>query len=404
MALKTAVSQDERVRQISWFNRLLSRPEFGALAGAILVFVMFSVFAWDSASNSSGFLGWRAVITWLQFSAEIGIIGIGATLLMIGGEFDLSVGSIIGMTSLIVLAPIVLYGWAPWQAILLTLAVAVLLGWINGTLVNSTGLPSFIVTLAFLYIYRGLTLVVTRALTGGATRVDIQALVGQKGIVDVPQAREFIRSDWLAQMFSGEIWGSPKLVQLLGNIGLIPITERRVLDPETGQRIAQNLPIIDGFPVALGWWIILTIVAIIILQRTQLGNWIFGTGGHAESARNMGVPTNRVKVILFIGTSVFATILSLLQVFETGSSEVLRGQLKEFEAIIVAVIGGTLLTGGYGSVAGAFWGALIYGMIARGTEIVRWMPNDWFRIFLGVGLLAAVLFNTYIRKRATEAK
>ena len=398
----TTPTTDERVREVSWFSRLLSRPEFGALAGALLVFIMFTVFSWED--GSSGFLGWRAVTTWLKFSAEIGIIGIGATLLMIGGEFDLSVGSIIGLTSLIVLAPIVLYGWAPWQAIIITLAVAVLLGWINGTLVNRTGLPSFIVTLAFLYIYRGLTLVVTRALTGGATRVDIQALVGQKGIEDVPQAREFIRNDWLSQMFSGEVWGSPQLVGFLGNIGLIPVTERRVLDPETGQRVAMELPIIDGIPVAVGWWIVLTILAIILLQRTQLGNWIFGTGGHAESARNMGVPTNRVKILLFMGTAVCATILSMLQVFEAGSSEVLRGQLKEFEAIIVAVIGGTLLTGGYGSVAGAFWGALIYGMIARGVEIVRWMPNDWFRIFLGVGLLAAVLFNTYIRKRATEAR
>lgn len=398
------LSADERIRQIGFWGRLLARPEFGALAGALLVFVMFTVFAWDSSSNASGFLGWRAVLTWLKFSAEIGIIGIGATLLMIGGEFDLSVGSIIGITSLIVLSPIVLYGWAPWQAILLTLAVAILLGWINGTLVNATGLPSFIVTLAFLYIYRGLTLVVTRALTGGATRVDIQALVGQYGIQDVPQAREYIRVDWLAQLFSGNVWGSPKLVAWLGDLGLIPVTTRRVLDAATGQRVEMQLPIIDGIPVAVGWWLILTVLSIILLQRTQLGNWIFGTGGHAESARNMGVPTSRVKIILFIGTSLFATILSLLQVFETGSSEVLRGQLKEFEAIIVAVIGGTLLTGGYGSVAGAFWGALIYGMIARGTEIVRWMPNDWFRIFLGTGLLLAVLFNTYIRKRATEAK
>ncbi len=404
MATTSTPSTDERIQEISWFNRLLSRPEFGALAGALLVFVMFTVFAWDSASNTSGFLGWRAVTTWLKFSAEIGIIGIGATLLMIGGEFDLSVGSIIGLTSLILLAPIVLYGWAPWQAILLTFAVAVLLGWINGTLVNATGLPSFIVTLAFLYIYRGMTLVITRALTGGATRVDIQALVGQNGIENVPLAREFIRNDWLAQLFSGQVWLSPKLASFLGNIGIIPMQTRNVLDVTTGQRTPVNLPIIDGIPVAVGWWIILAILAIILLQRTQLGNWIFGTGGHTESARNMGVPTNRVKVLLFMGTAICGTILSTLQVFEAGSSEVLRGQLKEFEAIIVAVIGGTLLTGGYGSVAGAFWGALIYGMIARGVEIVRWMPNDWFRIFLGVGLLAAVLFNTYIRKRATEAK
>jgi simple sugar transport system permease protein len=190
----------------------------------------------------------------------------------------------------------------------------------------------------------------------------------------------------------------------LSQAGIIPSNERRILDAATGIRTEVTLPVLDGIPIAVGWWIALAVLAIIILQRSQLGNWIYGTGGHAESARNMGVPTNRVKIILFMGTAVCATILSIIQVFETGSSEVLRGQLKEFEAIIVAVIGGTMLTGGYGTIRGAFWGALIYGMISRGVEIVRWMPNDWFRIFLGVGLLAAVIFNTYIRKRATEAK
>ncbi len=399
-----ATQKDERLREIGILRRFVSRPEFGAFAGALLVFIMFSIFSWNAKTGVSGFLSLRAVMTWLKFSAEIGIIGIGATLLMIGGEFDLSVGSVIGLTSLILLTPIVLYGWAPWLAILFTFAIAILIGWVNGSLVNATGLPSFIVTLAFLYFYRGLTLVTTRALTGGATRVDIQRLVGQYDIANVPAAREYIRGDWLSQLFSGYVWGSPKVVGWLANLGIIPTTTRKVLDAATGQRIPTELPIIDGIPVAVGWWLALTVIAIFILQRTQLGNWIFGTGGHAESARNMGVPTNRVKIILFIGTALCATILSSLQVFEAGSSEVLRGQLKEFEAIIVAVIGGTLLTGGYGSIAGAFWGALIYGMIARGVEIVRWMPNDWFRIFLGVGLLLAVIFNTYIRKRATEAK
>lgn len=417
-------SRDERVKQVSVWNRLLSRPDFGALAGALLVFVMFSVFAWDAENGISGFLRLRAISTWLKFSAEIGIIAIGATLLMIGGEFDLSVGSMIGFTSLIVLTPIVVYGWAPWLAILLTLTLAVAMGWLNGTLVNSTGLPSFIVTLAFLYIYRGITLVTTRAFTGGATRVDIQALVGEPNVhgvnvANVDAARALIRGDWLAQLFypqssilvdgvtwqpAGNIFGTPRLMLWLSQAGIIPSDERRVLDAVTGIRTAVTLPVLDGIPIAVGWWIVLAILAIIILQRSQLGNWIYGTGGHTESARNMGVPTNRVKIILFMGTAVCATILSIIQVFETGSSEVLRGQLKEFEAIIVAVIGGTMLTGGYGTIRGAFWGALIYGMISRGVEIVRWMPNDWFRIFLGVGLLAAVIFNTYIRKRATEAK
>jgi simple sugar transport system permease protein len=403
--LSTAnAKRDERVRQLSFFGRFFGRPESGALVAALLVFVVFTIITWNKSSGFSDFLGWRQVMTWLKFSAEIGIIGIGATLLMIGGEFDLSVGSVIGLTSLILLTPIVLYGWAPWQAIVLTVVLAILIGWLNGTLVNATGLPSFIVTLAFLYFYRGLTLVVTRMLTGGATRVDIQALVGKEGIADVPAAREFVRSDWLAQMFSGNVWGTPQLMKWLSQIGIVPAETRQILDKVTGQRVPTDLPIVDGIPIAVGWWIVLTIVAILLLQRSQLGNWIFGTGGHAESARNVGVPTRRVKIILFIITAVCAAIFSMLQTFETGASEVLRGQLKEFEAIIVAVIGGTLLTGGYGSIVGAFWGALTYGMLARGFEIQNIVSNEYFRIALGIGILASVLFGTYIRKRATEAR
>jgi simple sugar transport system permease protein len=403
--LSTAnAKRDERVRQLSFFGRFFGRPESGALVAALLVFIVFTIITWNKSSGFSDFLGWRQVMTWLKFSAEIGIIGIGATLLMIGGEFDLSVGSVIGLTSLILLTPIVLYGWAPWQAIVLTVVLAILIGWLNGTLVNATGLPSFIVTLAFLYFYRGLTLVVTRMLTGGATRVDIQALVGKEGIADVPAAREFVRSDWLAQMFSGNVWGTPQLMKWLSQIGIVPAETRQILDKVTGQRVPTDLPIVDGIPIAVGWWIVLTIVAILLLQRSQLGNWIFGTGGHAESARNVGVPTRRVKIILFIITAVCAAIFSMLQTFETGASEVLRGQLKEFEAIIVAVIGGTLLTGGYGSIVGAFWGALTYGMLARGFEIQNIVSNEYFRIALGIGILASVLFGTYIRKRATEAR
>jgi len=276
------------------------------------------------------------------------------------------------------------------------------MGWINGTIVNWTRLPSFIVTLAFLYIYRGLTLVSIRWLTDGSTRVDVQRLVGQHDISSVNEARGLIQSDWLSRMFAGEIWGTPRLFAWLGELGIMPTSTRNIL--VDGVRTPVVLPVADGIPVAVAWWIILLILAIILMQRTRFGNWVYGTGGHEESARNMGVPTKRVKVILFMGTALCAGIFACLQAFEFGSVDSLRGNLKEFEAIIVAVIGGTLLTGGYGAVAGAFWGALIYGMLSRGIEIVSWMQSDWFRILLGVGLLLAVMFNTYIRKRATEAK
>ena len=393
---------DERIQQVSFISRLLSRPEFGALVGAILVFIAFSIFSWDAKDNFPDFLKLQAVVIWLKFAAEIGILGIGATLLMISGEFDLSIGSIIAVSGVITLAPIVYFGWSPSAAILLTLAVVLVMGWINGTIVNWTGLPSFIVTLAFLYIYRGVTLVSIRGLTGGSTRVDIAGLIGQRDITSVPQAREMVQGDFLAQMFNGNIWGSPKVVQWLADLGMIPMRTRNIL--QDGVRVPVETPIIEGIPVAVAWWIILLFIAIFVLQRTRFGNWIYGTGGHEESARNMGVPTKRVKVILFMVTAFCAFVYATLQAIEFGSVDSLRGNLKEFEAIIVAVIGGTILTGGYGAAVGAFWGALIYGMLARGIEITQWMESDWFRIILGIGLLLAVIFNTFIRKRATESR
>ena len=394
MTTQRQTQRDERVKDVSLLKRLLSRPEFGAAAGALLVFILFSLITVEN--GVSQFLVPKAVITWLEFSAQVGIIGVGATLLMVGGEFDLSVGSMIGAASIMCLAPVVLFGWLPWQAILLSFALALLIGYINGALVNRTGLPSFIVTLAFLFILRGLTLVVTRALTG-TTRVDVQSMLGQNEIFTVNQAKAFIQSDWLAQFFSGEIL--QPLFTMMSNWGWIAT-------------LPNGNPSVTGLPVTVLWWIGLSILATWALQHTRFGNWIFGIGGDAESSRNTGVPVALVRILLFMCAAVCATIFAVLQVYDFGSADTLRGNLKEFEAIIVAVIGGTLLTGGYGSPVGAFFGALIYGMTFQGIFIangsskpwLEWLNTDYFRVVLGLLLLGAVLFNTFIRKRATEAK
>lgn len=344
MASKVSGFGDERLRALSPWRRLLGRPELGAVAGAVLVFLFFLLVA-----GGKGFVSFLGVTSWLEVSAQLGILAVAAALLMIGGEFDLSIGSMIGAAGMVIAIPAAIYGWPLWAAILLAFGFALLIGYLNGMIVNRTGLPSFIVTLAFLFILRGATIGFTRLLTG---RTQVSGL------------KPLAEGDALAAIFRGAIF---------------------------------------GVPVSVVWWLALAALAGWLLLRTPFGNWVFGVGGDAEAARSNGVPVERVRVLLFMGTAVAATIFAALQVLAVGSADVLRGTQKEFEAIIAAVIGGCLLTGGYGSVVGAVFGALIFGMVQQGIFFTGW-NTDWFKVFLGGMLLIAVLFNNFIRKRATEAR
>src|SRR5205085_6058718 len=133
--------------------------------------------------------------------------------------------------------------------------------------------------------------------------------------------------------------------------------------------------------------------------RTRFGNWIYASGGDANAARNVGVPVARTKITLFVMTALAATLFAVIQVLVTGSADTLRGNQKEFEAIIAAVVGGCLLTGGYGSAIGAMFGALIFGVVQMGIFYTG-IDTDWFKLFMGAMLLIAVLFNNYVRRRA----
>ncbi|USH03552.1 ABC transporter permease [Grimontia kaedaensis] len=359
---------DERVRKVSTLNRMLSRPELGSVSGAILVFAFFALVAWDSGMfNADG------VVNWTVVSAQLGIIAVGACLLMIAGEFDLSIGSMIGFAGMMIAIPAVYWGWPVWAAILFAFVGAMAVGFINGYIVVRTGLPSFIVSLAFLFILRGLTIALSIALTN-------KTIISGVG--------NLAEGDWLAAMFGGEI--GTGLFNWLGSVGWI-------------ETYSDGTPVVTGIPMVVVWWFLLTAVCSFVLLRTRFGNWIFASGGDANAAKNVGVPTDRVKILLFMFTAFCATVFAACQVLEFGSAAADRGLLKEFEAIIAAVIGGALLTGGYGSVIGAFFGALIFGVVQMGIFFTG-VDSDWFRVFLGVMLLIAVLFNNFIRKKVTSAR
>ncbi|MFV2051621.1 ABC transporter permease [Aliiroseovarius sp. YM-037] len=360
---------DERVKEMSGLRKALIRPELGGIVGTVAVFTFFLLFAFDSGMfNSQGVMNWSVV------SAQFMIIAVGACLLMIAGEFDLSVGSMIGFAGMMIAILGVTMAWPMWIAILVTFAICISIGALNGYIVVRTGLPSFIVTLAFLFILRGFTIFLPQT-------IERKTIIG--GI------REAAEGDWLGAAFGGKIFKG--FFQWLGDAGVIATFER-------GNR--QGEPVVDGIPMLIVWAILLVIVGHIILTRTRFGNWIFAAGGDAESARNSGVPVNKVKVLMFMFTAFCATVFATCQVMEFGSAGADRGLLKEFEAIIAVVIGGALLTGGYGSVIGAALGALIFGVVQQGLFFAG-VESSLFRVFLGVILLFAVILNTYIRRIIT---
>jgi len=368
-AAQSNPATDERIREISALRKALIRPELGGIVGTVAVFTLFLLFAFDSGMFKS-----QGVMNWSIVSAQFMIIAVGACLLMIAGEFDLSVGSMIGFAGMMIAIFSVTLGWPVWLAILVTFIMCIAVGGLNGFIVIRTGLPSFIVTLALLFILRGFTIFLPQV-------IERKTIIG--GVKDAA------KGDWLAVVFDGKVLTG--LFSWLGEVGLIATFER-------GTRAGQ--PVVDGVPMLIVWAIVLVLLGHFLLTRTQFGNWIFATGGDAEAARNSGVPVNKVKILMFMTTAFCATVFATCQVMEFGSAGADRGMLKEFEAIIAVVIGGALLTGGYGSVIGAALGALIFGVVQQGLFFAG-VESSLFRVFLGMILLFAVILNTYIRRIIT---
>jgi simple sugar transport system permease protein len=341
-------ADDDRLLGSSFVSRLLVRPEMGAVVGAAAIWLYFAIVAGDR-----GFLTPGGTASYLEVSAQLGILAVAVSLLMIGGEFDLSIGSVIGASGMIMALLTIEYGWNIWPAILVAALASMVVGFTNGVLVLRTGLPSFIITLATLFIIRGLTIAFTRIITGRTQLGGIKEVAGYQLAADIFSARVKIGS--------------------------------------------------TGFPISIAWWIGLTLIATWVLLRTPFGNWIFGVGGNVQAARNLGVPVFRVKVTLFMLTALAGCLVAVIQVIGSTGADVLRGQQQEFYAIIAVVIGGTLLTGGYGSAIGAALGALIFGMVRQGI-VFAGVDADWFQVFLGGMLLIAVLINRFVRNRAMESR
>ncbi len=335
---------DERLANISLASRILRRPEIGALLAAIVV----AIFFW---TQNALFLKLDGIANWTDVASTIGIPAVMVALLMIGGEFDLSAGVMTGSAGLMMGILATEVGMNIWPAIVLTLIAATAVGFVNGYMVMRTKLPSFIVTLATFFILQGVNLGVTKAITN---QVSV-------GAIDLASGY-----DSAYKIFGGSFSS-------------------------------------HDFRVTVRWWIAITVVATWVLTRPRVGNWIFGVGGDADAARNVGVPVARVKVGLFMTTSFVAALTGIMIALRLASMQAGQGVGEEFQYIIAAVVGGCVLTGGFGSAIGAALGATIIGMAFIGIQFSGW-NTDWRFLFLGVILLVAVLVNNYIRKRAEGAR
>ncbi|MEU0095289.1 ABC transporter permease [Kribbella sp. NPDC006257] len=341
--ITTPAGVDDRVTSRSVGARLLSRPEIGSLVGAVVILIFFAIAAEPFRDiNHAG--------TILYGAALIGVMAVPVSLLMIGGEFDLSAG--VAVTTSGLTAGIFAYQFSVnvWVAIVVSLAVALLIGAFNGWLLMRTGLPSFLVTLGTFFILQGLNIAVTRLTSGAVASNSISDMDG------FSSAHALFASQFK-----------------LGGITI---------------------------KIIIIWWIAFVAIAAWFLLRTKVGNWIFAVGGDAAAARAVGVPVKKVKIGLFMAVGFFAWFTGMHLLFaQNGVVQSGEGVGKEFLYIIAAVVGGCLLTGGYGSVVGGAIGALIFGMVQLGVVYAGWNP-DWFKAFLGVMLLLATIVNLVVKKKA----
>lgn len=315
---------------------LLRRPEAGAFLGLLGVLIFFVIF------GSVDFLKPSGAASWLNVAASLGIIALPIGLLMIAGELDISIGAMIPAGSMTVAILSGHYDLPIWVGILGALSFGVIIGLINGYLVIRTAVPSLIVTLGTLFAVQGIVLGLSVIITG-TTSVALTA------------------EPWAKFLFGQFVSGT--------------------------------------FQVIIFWWLAITAIYIFVVHFTRYGNWIFAMGGDKISARNAGIPTEKLTVTLFVLSSTSAAFVGMCQAILFNSAQVSAGMTFIFNSIISVVVGGVLLTGGFGSIVGIFFGTLTFAVVNQGIYFTSFDRN-WSSLIIGIMLLLAVLMNNTFRRMA----
>ena len=331
--MSTVAAQRPALRSV------IASPIAGPLITLIVVFILFSLFV-------PHFLTLRSLSGIVSAATLTGTITVGITLLMIVGEFDLSVGPMMAMGAFLYGLNTV-EGGNPLWALFLALLVPALMGALNGLIVVRTGIPSFITTLSTMFMYRGMLWIYS----GG-------------------QMFQTIEKVPVYNVFNGRL--------------------NFIADAVKGA----------NFRTAVLWLIGLVLLFQYLLARTRFGNHVLSTGGNVGAAASQGVNVKRVKVICFVLAGVLAGFSGVLLFSQFKTVRIATGAGEELKAIAAAVVGGTLLTGGSGSITGALLGALIISMLRTGVVLTNLIPADNFEAIVGVTIVGAAVFNNWIRKQS----
>jgi len=331
--MSTVAAQRPALRSV------IASPIAGPLITLIVVFILFSLFV-------PHFLTIRSLSGIVSAATLTGTITVGITLLMIVGEFDLSVGPMMAMGAFLYGLNTV-EGGNPLWALFLALLVPALMGALNGLIVVRTRIPSFITTLSTMFIYRGMLWIYS----GG-------------------QMFQTIEKVPVYDVFNGRL--------------------NFIADAVKGA----------NFRTAVLWLIGLVLLFQYLLARTRFGNHVLSTGGNVGAAASQGVNVKRVKVICFVLTGILAGFAGVLLFSQFKTVRIATGAGEELKAIAAAVVGGTLLTGGAGSITGALLGALIISMLRTGVVLTNLIPADNFEAIVGVTIVGAAVFNNWIRKQS----
>ena len=316
-------------------GRLIAKPELGPLVLLMLELIIFT-------SINPEFLSALNISNALTFTVELGLIALAMTLLMTSGEFDLSVGSVFGFSAVLM--------WTLFNtglvsmplAFAITIIVSMFIGWTNGMLVTKQAIPSFLVTLGMLLVVRGTALYATQGFPQNTWRADNQ---------------------WLAQVLVGDttIFGLRLYMSML-------------------------------------WFVLAALGTHYVLTQTKVGNWIQASGGNSNAARARGVPVTRVKILLFMFSAMMAAFAGVISSIRTQAANPNSGTGYELEVIAMVVIGGTVLTGGRGTIIGTVLGILILRLMRNGIVLIG-VPGLAYNIFIGGIILGMMVLHNYIERR-----
>ena len=378
----------------------VSLRQYGILAALAIIIVLFQILT-DGRLLLPG-----NVNNLIQQNAYVLILAIGMVIVIIAGHIDLSVGSVVAMVGAVTAISMGSWGLPWWAAVVIALLVGALVGAWQGFWVAFVGIPAFIVTLAGMLIFRGLTLVL---LTGGT-------------ISGLPSEFTAIGAGWLPAWL-GEVGGRDVLTLALGVLTSLALIVQKLRTRATLRKLdlprepIVSLWIKNGIAaVAIIWFawllsgysgtpIILIVLAVLILgytfllNQTVFGRHVYAMGGNLFAAKMSGVKTQWVDFFIFVNMGVLAGLAGIVSTSRAGGAVASAGQNYELDAIAAVFIGGAAVTGGVGTVVGAVIGALVMGVLNMGLSILS-VDAAWQMTIKGLVLLLAVAFDIFNKRRA----